>query len=136
MPRSHFLARRFALFILPLMLAAGPAALPAAAQQATTPQTPQAAPDPAGGYSQAKLESYAAAVMKVQEIDRAYQPKIQQAQDQQQADAITTEATNQMIGEIEAQGLSVEEYNAITEAAEGDRQLYDRIMTLLAQASR
>jgi len=133
MPRSHSFARRLALATLPLMLAAGPAALPAAAQQATSPQ---AVPGAADGYSQSKLESYAAAVMKVQEIDRAYQPKIQQAQDQQQADAITTEATTQMIGEIEAQGLSVEEYNAITEAAEQDQQLYDRIMTLLAQASR
>lgn len=132
MPRSLSPLR---LLVLPLVLAAGLASLPAAAQQGNAPM-PQAAPGAGGDYSQDKLESYAAAVMKVQEIDRAYQPKIQQAQDQQQAEAITTEATNQMIGEIEAQGLSVDEYNAITEAAEQDKQLYDRIMTLLAQSAR
>src|SRR3546814_6144972 len=73
--------------------------------------------------------------MKVQEIDRAWQPKIQQAEDQQQADQMATEATDEMIGQIEAQGLSVEEYNAITQAAEQDQQLYDRIVALLAQRS-
>src|SRR3546814_635101 len=73
-------------------------------------------------YSQEQLESYAAAVMKVQEIDRAWQPKIQQAEDQQQADQMATEATDEMIGQIEAQGLSVEEYNAITQAAEQDQE--------------
>src|SRR3546814_13350215 len=75
-------------------------------------QTAQADAPQAGSqgaaYSQEQLESYAAAVMKVQEIDRAWQPKIQQAEDQQQADQMATEATDEMIGQIEAQGLSVE----------------------------
>jgi hypothetical protein len=134
MPRRFPLVRRLGVVLLPLALAAGLPALPAVAQQ-NAPQMPQAGTG-AGGYSQEKLQSYAAAVMKVQEIDRAWQPRIQQAEDQQQAEAMTTEATNQMIGEIEAQGLSVQEYNAITQAAEQDQQLYDHIMTLLAQAPR
>src|SRR3546814_190387 len=99
-------------------------------------QLAQAMGTPAEAYSEQQLQAYAAAVMKVQEIDRAWQPKIGQAQSQEEAEAMTTEATNEMIGEIEGQGLSVEEYNAITQAAEQDQQLYDRIMTLLAQAPR
>ena len=131
MPRSLQLARRLGLVILPLALAAG--ALPA--QAGSLLQTAQADVQGAA-YSQEQLESYAAAVMKVQEIDRAWQPKIQQAANEEEAEAMTTEATNEMIGEIQAQGLSVQQYNAITQAAEQDQQLYDRIMTLLAEAPR
>lgn len=135
MPRRFPFASRFGLAILPLALAAGLSTLPAAAQQTTAPQMPPAGA-PADDYSEQTLESYAAAVMKVQEVDRAWQPRIQQAEDQQQAEAMASEATNEMIGEIEAQGLSVQEYNAITEAAEQDKQLYDRIIALLADAVR
>lgn len=135
-PRSLILARRLGLAALPLALAAG--LLPAQAVAATTApalQLAQAAPAaPATEFSQQKLESYAAAVMKVQEIDRAWRPRIDQAENQEEAEAMATEATNEMIGEIEAQGLSVQEYNAITQAAEQDEQLYDRIITLLAES--
>ena len=134
MPRCPTLSRRLRVILVPLALA-GAWALPAVAGQNAPPQMAQAETG-AGGYSQEQLESYAAAVMKVQEVDRAWQPRIEQAQDQRQAEAMTSEATNEMIGEIEAQGLSVEEYNAITQAAEQDQQLYDRIITLLTQAPR
>jgi hypothetical protein len=133
LPRRLHLARRLAVLILPLALAAGLPSAPAAAQQGAAPPAETGA---TGDFSQAKLQSYAAAVMKVQEIDRSWQPRIQQAQDQQEAEAMTTEATTQMIGEIESQGLSVEEYNAITQAAQQDRELYDRIVALLAEAPR
>jgi hypothetical protein len=38
-----------------------------------------------------------------------------------------------MVSEIQAQGLSVQEYNTITQAAEKDERLYQHIVTLLAQ---
>lgn len=133
-PRRLPLAHRLGIAVLPLALAAGllPAAATAQSSLLQLAQTQPAAP--ATDFSQQQLESYAAAVMKVQEIDRAWRPKIDQAQNQQEAEAMATEATDEMIGEIEAQGLSVQEYNAITQAAEQDRQLYERIMTLLAEA--
>src|SRR3546814_5900577 len=122
MLRPLHLARRLGVLVLPLALAGG--ALPAAAAgflqtaQADAPQAGSQGP----AYSQEQLESYAAAVMKVQEIDRAWQPTIQQAEDQQQADQMATEAPDEKNGQIEAQGLSVEEYNAITQAAEQDQE--------------
>ena len=39
-----------------------------------------------------------------------------------------------MIAEVEAQGLTVQEYNSITQAAESNDQLYERILTLLAES--
>src|SRR3546814_4005458 len=123
MLRPLHLARRLGVLVLPLALAGG--ALPAAAAgflQTAQADAPQAGSQGAA-YSQEQLESYAAAVMKVQEIDRAWQPKIQQAEDQQQADQMATEDTDAMIGQIEAQGLRSEEHTSITQAAEQDQQI-------------
>ena len=87
----------------------------------------------AEAYSRSQLEAYVAAVLKIYEIDRAWQPRIDGAETSGEAVALTREATEQMIAEVEAQGLSVEEYNDITKAAEADDQLYERIRILLAE---
>jgi hypothetical protein len=109
--------------------------LPMLAQVQTAPQAQPVAPagGEVGGFSQTQLESYANAVVKIQQIDRAWQPRIDQAQDKEEAEVLTTQAADEMVGEIQAEGLSVQEYNAITQAAEKDNRLYDHIMTLLAQ---
>ena len=117
-------------------LAAGLMAAPLAAHAQTAQPAAPTAADPAADFSQQQLESYAAAVVKVQAIDQAWQPRIQQAETPQQAEQMTMEATQEMVGEIQAQGLTAQEYNAITLAAEQDRALYDRIVALLAEAPR
>lgn len=138
MPRRLFAARCFA---MPLALAAGllsgqaagaaASDAPAANSSQNLAQAPQAAE--VGGFSQTQLQAYANAVVKIQEIDRAWTPRIAQAETEEEADVLTTRATDEMVGEIQAEGLSVQEYNAITQAAEKDDRLYDHIMTLLAQ---
>lgn len=82
--------------------------------------------------SQNDLEAYVSAVAKIQEIDLALQPRIDDAANADEAAALTREATDRMVAEVEAQGLTVEQYNAITRAAERDDRLYERILTLLA----
>ncbi len=84
-------------------------------------------------YSEGQLEAYVDAVVKIQEIDQAWQPRIEGAQTSGEAAALTREATEKMIAEVEAQGLTVDEYNSITQAAEQDDQLYERIIALLAE---
>ena len=86
----------------------------------------------AEAYTESQLEAYVAAVVKIYEIDRAWQPRIDGAETSGEAVALTREATEKMIAEVQAQGLSVDEYNAITKAAEADDQLYERIRVLLA----
>jgi Domain of unknown function (DUF4168) len=135
MPRRLFPARCLALLAVPLALVAGllpGQAARAADSSAQTLAQNQPAPD-IGGFSPSQLESYASAVVKVQQIDRAWSPRIEQAQNEEEAKVLTTQATDEMVGEIQAEGLSVQEYNAITQAAENDDHLYDHIMTLLAQ---
>jgi len=132
MLRKLHLAHRFGVVIVPLALAAG--LLPGQTARAFQNDLLRLAQADVGGFSQAQLEAYAAAVMTVQEIDRAWSPKIDQAETTMEAETLKAQATNEMIGGIEAQGLSVQEYNTITQAAEQDQVLYDHIMTLLAQA--
>ncbi len=110
-------ASRLAIVAVPLALAGVGA--PAVAGQVGSDKDAQLAQSQVGGYSQEQLESYVAAVKQVQRIDEAWQPRMTQAE--------TPE-------EIENQGLTVAEYNEITRAAETDQQLYDHILTLLAQA--
>src|SRR3546814_13271763 len=117
MLRPLHLARRLGVLVLPLALAGG--ALPAAAAgflQTAQADAPQAGSQGAA-YSQEQLESYAAAVMKVQEIDRAWQPKIQQAEDQPQDAQMVTAATDELMGPTEAQGLADRQYHAHNRAA-------------------
>jgi len=126
------LASRLAIVAVPLALAGVGA--PAAAGQAAGGKDPQLAQSQVGGYSQEQLESYVAAVKQVQRIDEAWQPRMTQAETPEEIETMTRQATDEMIGEIENQGLTVAEYNEITRAAETDQQLYDHILTLLAQA--
>ncbi|GAB4369738.1 MAG: hypothetical protein Kow00114_29690 [Kiloniellaceae bacterium] len=133
MPSKHALARRFAILALPLALAAGLA--PGEAARADIVRMAQAPSEgDVGGFSQGQLEAYANAVLTVQEIDEAWSPRIAQAPTKAEAETLTAQATDEMIGGIEAEGLSVQEYNAITQAAQRDERLYERIMTLLAHA--
>lgn len=135
MSRFLPLARRLATLaaVLPFSAGLSPAqaasALPGDLQLAQAEQGGQV-----NGFSQEMLKSYAAAVLKVQEVDSAWQPRLQQAESDEELKAMTRQATDEMVGEIEAQGLSVQQYNDITKAAEQDDRLYDHIMTLLAQA--
>ncbi len=124
------LARRFAFLVMPFALAVG--VLPGQAARAAQGDLLKLVQADAGGFSQAQLEAYADAVLKVQQVDREWQPKIDAAADAAEAELLTAQATDEMIEGIQAEGLSVQEYNAITQAAETDDQLYERIMTLLS----
>src|SRR3546814_1588092 len=114
MPRRLSLARPLGVLILPLAIAAGIASGIASGQAAPalqdTPLQPasaavqlaQAMGTPAEAYSEQQLQAYAAAVMKVQEIDRAWQPKIGQAQTQEEAEAMTTERSEEHTSELQS----------------------------------
>jgi hypothetical protein len=136
MPRFLPLARRLATLAVPLAL--GAALHPAQAVRALPGGLAQLAQAPegaeVGGFRRETLKAYAAAVLKVQAVDDAWQPKLTQAETAEEIERLTRQATDEMIGEIEAQGLSLRQYNAITKAAAQDDRLYDHIMTLLAQA--
>ena len=113
---------RPAFAVLALALASAPPAA-AQAQQQQSPPPGQQAPS----YSGDQLESYAEAVIKVQEINKSYAPKLEAAETMEQRQRVREEATEEMVEAIRAEGLSVETYNEIFSAAQADLRLMERV---------
>ncbi len=78
-------------------------------------------------FSDSTLQSYAVAAAAVQDAQQEWVPRIQNAESAAQKQQLREQATDEMIQAIRNQGLSVEEYNAITEAARSEPQLLRRI---------
>lgn len=93
-------------------LAAAPAAVtPALAQQQTE------------SFSDDQLRSYAAAALQVHAIGSEYQPQIERAESDQQAEQLRLQANEEMVDAVQQQGLTVDEYNQIFTAAQTDTQV-------------
>jgi hypothetical protein len=125
---------RLTALALGLALAAGVAAAPTApaiaadgqqlAQSSGSTQTAQS-------YSDAKLQAFAQAAVKVSEARRAWAPKIRKAQQQgnkQEAQKMADQATQEMRTQIEGvDNISVQEYRQIAKAAQNDKQLAKKL---------
>jgi hypothetical protein len=105
-------------------LAAG-LSLPAFAQSEAPQATQSAAP------SDEDLQSYAAAATEIQTIVQQWQPQIEGAETPEEANELGTQAQVQIVEAVEAEGLSVEEYNQITQLAQADPDLQARIMSYM-----
>jgi type IV secretory pathway VirB4 component len=109
-------------------LAAG-LALPAFAQadsevpQATQPAAP----------TEEELQSYAAAAQQIQQIVEEWQPQIANAATPEEANQLGQQAQVEMVMAVEAEGLSVDDYNRITQLAQADPDLQARIMSYMQQ---
>lgn len=118
-----------------LAVAAATAALalaplaPATAQEAETPQSESAVPD-------ALLDSFVMAALSVSEVAEDYQGRIQAAENDEARQQLATEARQAMITAVEdTDGITVEEYVTIAEAAQTDEALNQRVMDVLAERS-
>ncbi len=107
-------------------LAAAPLA-PALAQQS------DAAPQAQADVSDAKLDSFVVAALSVSEIAQEFEGRIQAAADDAARQSLANEAREAMIGAVEeTDGITVEEYVTISEAARSDADLNQRVMDMLA----
>ena len=108
-------------------LAAAPLA-PALAQQS------DAAPQMQADVSDAKLDSFVVAALSVSEIAQEFEGRIQAAADDAARQSLANEAREAMIGAVEeTDGITVEEYVTISEAARSDADLNQRVMDMLAE---
>lgn len=82
------------------------------------------------GFSEQKLENYVAAQQEVRDINREYSERLQNVQNRDKAVDLQNEARQEMIEAIESAGLSVGEYNEITQAMRTDPEFYDRVQKL------
>lgn len=91
-----------------------------AQSQMQEPKTPE--------FSQAKLEAFVDAAQSVDLLVQKWRPRIQGAQNQEQARSLTEQANMELVGAIEStRGISVDEYRSINAAARNDTVLASRI---------
>lgn len=101
--------------------------------EATEPMTPMEAPSSAE-ISDETLQSFARAFLEVAEISQEYQPQLESAETPEDQEQVRTEAGEEMIQAVEAvDGIGVEEYQQILQAAQADPELAQRINTQIAQ---
>jgi ribosome-binding protein aMBF1 (putative translation factor) len=123
-PIKRFRGRRLYAAVAALLLAA-----PFAAAQAESAQSPEYAP-PAQQeqfeVSDEMLENFAEAATTVQEVQQEYSAQIQAAEDMDQAQTLREEAQQKMVNAVEKSGLSVTEYNLISQRLQSDPALAQR----------
>lgn len=106
--------------------------VPAAAEQPTGLQFAQAQ-----SYSEEKLQSFALAVVNVQQIQEQYMVEMQRAESEAERQQMAEGITEETVNAVESQpGITVEEYNEIMRAAGEDPALRERINEYINLLSR
>jgi len=101
---------------------------------AQAPADPAPAAQPAVGaqqFSDDKLESFAESLGEIMEIREEFTGKLQQTEDADKARELQQQANEQMLGVIEENDISVDEYNAINQAVQTDPELRNRVLAML-----
>jgi hypothetical protein len=87
-------------------------------------------------YSAAKLQSFADAVLAVNAVVEEWRPQIQGAPDEADAQEMASKANEEMRAAVAGtEGITVEEYQAIAQAAQADPQLMARIDQALKETA-
>ena len=117
-------------------------ALAIAAGSMATAQEPVPAPQmeapsaQAPSVDDAKLKSFAVAVLEVAKLNQTYQPQIQAAPNADDQQRLQQEAGQKMIEAVNAtEDITVDEYNQIIEAAQTDPELAQRINGHITEAA-
>ena len=107
-------------------------AVPAPAPQTETPaEAPAAAPQ----QDDAKLKSFAVAFIEVAKVTQSYQPQIESAGTAEDQSRLRQEAGEKMVEAVnEAEGITLDEYNTIIQAAQTDPDLAQKINGHIAEA--
>ena len=83
--------------------------------------------------SQGQIENFAGAALDVQQVEQDFNAEMQAVQDAEEIERLHQQAQQQAQQAIEDNGLSVDEYNAIAQAAHQDPQLYAMIVEVMEQ---
>ncbi len=103
-------------------------AVPAPAPQT---ETPAAVPQ----QDDAKLKSFAVAFIEVAKVTQSYQPQIESAGTAEDQSRLRQEAGEKMVEAVnEAEGITLDEYNTIIQAAQTDPDLAQKINGHIAEA--
>ena len=128
MPRSTH-----AFFAAAAIVAASFSPAIALAQTAPAAQPPAQAPAPAQPIlkpTDSQLEKFASASQKVASVADEYRPKLQAAKDDPAREQVYREADEKMVKMVQADGLTVDEFNGIGQAVEQDPALRKRVIDI------
>ncbi|CAB3711140.1 MAG: DUF4168 domain-containing protein [Achromobacter sp.] len=101
---------------------------PVLAQNAPASQTPMA---PAAAQpTDQQLQRFASASQKVSGVVDEYRPKVDAAKTDEAKQKVIQEADAKMVKLVQADGLSVEEFNGIGRAVQQDPQVKQRLMNM------
>ena len=99
-------------------------------QQQQLQQQQQQVPD----FSDQELQQFAEAATDIQEISAQWEPRLQQAETQEEIEQVRQAANEEMVEAIEDNGLSVEKYSEIYMSAQSDPELNERVNQYMSQA--
>lgn len=77
-------------------------------------------------FDQQQLKTYAVAALEVQQIRQSYAAQLQGASQEKQQ-SLQQEAMGKMVEAVQSKGLDVDTYNQITQAAQKDPGLAEKI---------
>ncbi|WP_099868204.1 DUF4168 domain-containing protein [Pararhizobium haloflavum] len=104
------------------------------APAAPAPEMQQQAP--AQDFSDEQLRSFAVAFLEVDQINKQYTPRLQEAGTPEEQQAIQEEASQEMVSAVESsEGISVQEYTSIMQAAQADPALAQTLTEYIGEAS-
>ena len=80
--------------------------------------------------SDARLKAFAIASTQIMAVRQKYWPQVQAAGTEDEMRNIAATAQKEMMQAISAQGLTVDQYNEVVQAAQNDKSIVDRIKEL------
>ena len=81
--------------------------------------------------SDAKLESFVVAALAVNDLMTQWSPRIQGAKDENEANTLRQQAQSEFVAAVEqTEGITIEEYQTIGQAAQQDPELNARIQKI------
>lgn len=122
--------RRIALAVLIALFLA-----PAALAQGNQGEQPPPPPAPDVEVSDAELETVAGVLLEIQALQVKYRPKMDQAENQEEAQQVQMEFRQEMTEKLEAEeDITPQRFGTIMRAAQADKELQDRITSAMATA--
>lgn len=106
-------------------------------EPATAPggETAQPAPaTPGSGYSEAEVETFAAAFLEVMAVQQSFQERAATAQSPEEAQSLQTEFEAEVEQAVESEGMTMDRFQDMAEALQSDPALQQRVEAELREA--
>lgn len=99
--------------------------------------TPAAQAQEAGDFSDAKLQSFAEAAIKLSQIRSEYQAEMGSMETDQERQQLQQQTNQRMAQAVQqTDGISIEEYNEIATASRADEELAEKVNEYIKDAAQ